>query len=330
MPQPLVTLIVLNWNGKTLLEECLQSLKKTEYDNLEIIVVDNGSTDGSIEMVGKLPGVQLIANKTNLGYTGGNNAGFKAAKGKYVITVNNNIIVDPAWLKDPIKYLENDDTIGVISSRQMNYFNKNTIDHLYSYPTRILLPGRMGHGEQYQVKPLFSSAGYAFGASGASAMYRKKMLDEIGGLEESFFIYQEECDLQMRVFLNGWKCLYVPSSVVYHKESVTMNKHKSMFYYLHERNRIWYIYRNYPLGIILKNLPVILFRELRTMLNIVVLRRMPFIYLKARVNGFSGMFKFSQMRKKNIALFTEKKKYYQQLCREKLVMADPSKKLFPY
>jgi GT2 family glycosyltransferase len=321
MPYPLVSLIVLNWNGKALLEECLKSLLKTNYDNLETIVVDNGSTDGSVEMVGNFPNVRLIANKTNLGYAGGNNAGFKAANGKYVITVNNDIIVDPAWLVDPIRFLENDETIGVISCRQMNYFNKNTIDHLYSCPTSYLLPERMGHGKQYQELPQFSSAGFVLGASGASAMYRKKMLDEIGVLEESFFIYQEEIDLQMRAFLNGWKCLYVPSSVVYHKESVTMNKHKSMFYYLHERNRVWYIYRNYPLSIILQNLPVLLFRELRTMVNIIILRRMPFIYLKARFHGFSGMFKFSQLRQKNTALFKSRMQNYKQLFRDKIDFA---------
>ncbi|HEX2956263.1 MAG TPA: glycosyltransferase family 2 protein, partial [Chitinispirillaceae bacterium] len=145
-----------------------------------------------------------------------------------------------------------------------------------------------------------SKKGYVLGANGASAVYRKILLQELGGFEESFFAYQEENDLHMRAFYNGWKCFYVPEAVVYHKGSYSFKKVPEIFHYYHERNRIWFIYRNFSLSIIFRFLPVIIFRELRTMIKLVVIKRKPVIYFKARYDGFTGMFQFKNQRKKSL------------------------------
>ena len=111
----------------------------------------------------------------------------------------------------------------------------------------------------------------------------------------------------MRAFYAGWKCKYVPTSVVYHKGSHSFNKVKKNFYYYHERNRIWFIYRNFPFSIILKNLHWIIFREIRTMINIVFIRRFPFTYIRARWDGFMGMSGFKSTRASNLKSFRNKR-----------------------
>ena len=322
MHNPLVTLLVLNWNGQSIIEECIHSLKKTEYNNIEILVVDNASTDNSLTLLNKIDGIRIVSNQTNLGYAAGNNVGFKHACGKYIATLNNDIVVEPTWLNEAITFLEENNSIGIISCRQMDYYKRDKIDSLYSVPTPFLLLQRGCRGETYLQKDNHSKPGYVIGANGASAIYRKEMLDTIGGFEESFFAYQEENDLQMRCFINGWKCVYVPTALVYHMGSATFNKVKDILYYYHERNRIWYIYRYFPASIIIQNIFTILLREIRTMANIVFLRKRPGIYLKARRDGFSGLFKFTAVRKINIQNFRKRYKEYRLLEKNKIILIE--------
>lgn len=308
MNQPLVSILILNWNGEEIIEESIISILNTSYKKLEIIVVDNASTDRSLDILDNYPQIMVHKNPVNQGYAKGNNTGFSLCNGKYIATLNNDIIVEPDWLNDPIKVLESEESIGIISCRQMNSFDKNLIDTLYSYPTSYLLLGRFGCGQLFQPEnPLFNEAGLTIGANGASAIYRKRLLTELGGFEESFFAYHEECDLHMRAFYAGWKCIYVPTSVVYHKGSHSFNKIKKTFYYYHERNRIWFIYRNFPLSIILKNLFWIIIREIRTMVNMVFIKRFLFTYIRARWDGFKGMFRFKSIRASNLKSFQNKK-----------------------
>jgi GT2 family glycosyltransferase len=315
---PLVSIIVLNWNGESLIEECVRSLKNTQADNFEVVVVDNASNDHSLELLGRFEGIKLVKNSTNLGFAKGNNQGFGLARGKYVATVNNDAVVEPSWLNAPLALLEADDTIGIISCRQMNYFDREKIDVLFSYPSRFLLLQRMGHGEVFGNNPLHFRKGLVIGASGAAVVYRKKMLEEIDGFEESFFAYHEETDLFFRAFLAGWKCVYVPSSVVYHKGSASFGSMKKTFCYYHERNRIWFIYRNFPLGYIIVNFPSILFRETRTLVKAILMGNLGALWA-ARIDGFREMFRFSSIRAKNIAEFRKKKIEYLRFLREKVI-----------
>lgn len=304
MSPPLISILILNWNGAEIILECIKSVQNCNYKNLEILVVDNASTDGSLELLNSISGINIIRNTSNLGYAKGNNSGLLLCNGKYIATLNNDIIVEPDWLDKPIETLESDESIGIISCRQMNSFKPGIIDTLYSYPTEFLLLGRFGNEKVYDKDdPMHSREGFTLGANGASAIYRKKLIDELGGFEESFFAYHEECDLHMRAFYAGWKCKYIPDAVVHHKGSHSFNKVKKTFYYYHERNRIWFIYRNFPISIILKHLPWILIREIRTMVNMVFRRGYLFTYLKARWDGFSGIKHFRPVRIKNINQF---------------------------
>lgn len=321
MPKPIVSIIILNFNGRDLLKECIDSLLETLYSPIEIIVADNGSSDGSIDFVRETYlAVIIVDNKVNIGYAAGNNRGIAAATGKYVVTLNNDVVVEPSWLDEAISFIDSHEDVGIIACRQMDYYNRDRIDSLYSVPTPFLLLQRGCRGEKYNASnPLHGKTGYSIGANGASAIYRKAMFSALGGFEESFFAYQEENDLQMRCFLNGWKCFYVPSAVVIHKGSVSFNKTPKAFYYYHERNRIWFIYRCFPTSIIARYFVVILLREIRTMINIIFVRKIPCIYLKARYDGFCGVFKFSAVRKGNIQNFKNRYKEYQELEKHNLI-----------
>ena len=152
MENPLISLIILNWNGKECIDECLESILKTEYNNIEIIVVDNGSTDDSLERIKKHSRITLLSLKENLGYAAGNNIGFKHARGKFIATINNDVVVDPGWLKQPLELFQGDSSIGIIACRQMKYDIRDTIDCLYAYPGKALLFEPMGSGKNIRTK----------------------------------------------------------------------------------------------------------------------------------------------------------------------------------
>ncbi len=317
---PLVSVMILNWNGEEVIEECIDSVLQTEYENYEIVVVDNASTDRSIEIIEGFKSVRLVRNQQNYGFAKGNNIGFAYCRGAYVVTLNNDIIVEPNWLNKPIEIFERDERIGIVSCRQMNYYKRDLIDSLYLFPTHFLLFGNMGLKKRYcRENPHYSKRGYTIGASGASVIYRKKLLEELNGFEEKFFAYHEESDLHMRAFLAGWKCLYIPTSVVYHKGSHSFNKMKKTFYYYHERNRVWFIYRNFPVSIIVRNLPMILFREFKTFVNVALIKRHMHTYVKARIDGFNTLRQFKDVRSINIKRFSLHRKRYNMLTKRKIL-----------
>jgi GT2 family glycosyltransferase len=302
-----ISILVLNWNGESIIEECIDALLETEHKDFEIVVIDNASTDSSLTKLKKYNNIVLRVADKNMGYAGGNNFGFPFCNGSYIVTLNNDIVVDKNWLNDVVPLFKNDPRLAIVSCRQMNYFHRETIDALYSFPTSHLLLGRMGHGQKYDSTPFNAEKGYVIGANGASAIYRKQFLTETGGFETSFFAFQEENDLHMRAFYLGWNCLYLPSAVVYHKGSYSFNKDRKSFYYYHERNRIWFIYRNFPLVLIITYLPILLVREIRTMLNMVLRRRLLLTYIRCRWDGFTGMWQFSDIRKTNMLHYKNKR-----------------------
>lgn len=317
MNSPLVSILILNWNGASLIEECLESVQKSSYNNIEIIVVDNASTDNSMELLRKYTNVKVIQNEINLGYAAGNNVGLKHVAGKYIVTLNNDVSVDKSWLTDPISYLEADDKVGIVSCRQINYYNRDLIDALFPFPHRSLVFAPMGHNKQF-VNDLFEQSGYVIGANGASAIYRKKMLDEIGGFDENFYAYHEECDLCMRAFLLQWKCLYLPSAIVYHKMNISFKKIPAKLYFYSERNRFYFLYKYYPLAFIAKNLVGIIFNELLMVKFLFLQKRLPLIYFRSRFAGLIQMYKYKNLRQKNIELFKNRQQDFEYFMKHKI------------
>ena len=248
--QPKVSVVIVNWNGNRLLEECLDSLAEQFFRNFEIIVVDNGSQDGSADMVReRYRDVKLICLKENRGYAGGNNEGLRLASGQYIVLLNNDTRVDAAWLQHLVSAAEREQTTGMWASKILTYDRPDIIDNV----GHLIYPDGLGRGKGRldRDQGQYDLPGEALWPSGCAGMYRKVMLDEIGWLDEEFFAYADDVDLGLRGRLAGWKCMYVPEARVYHKYSSSSSAYSPLKAFLVERNRIWVMLKYFPVELIL-------------------------------------------------------------------------------
>ena len=246
-----VSVIILNYNGLHLLSECLDSLREQVFRDFEVIFVDNGSSDGSVAFVTEnYPEVSIVENRKNLGFGEGNNVGIRLARGKYIALLNNDTKSHTEWLQRLFEAAERSpETFGMWASKILFYDNPDTIDtagHLM-YPDGLNI-GR-GRGELDQGQ--YDREEEVFFPSGCAALYLKKMLDEIGYFDPDFFAYGDDTEIGLRARLAGWKCLFVPSSVVYHKYSATSGRYSPFKVFLIERNRIWVLVKYFPLRYII-------------------------------------------------------------------------------
>ena len=243
---PLFSVIILNWNGKHLLEECLSSIRSQTFRDFETIVVDNGSTDGSVDWIKErwAGSVSTIALPSNLGFAGGNNAGIRVARGPYVILLNNDTAVDPGWLAAMHDAVRRHPDAGMFTPKILNYYRRDEIDNT----GHLIYPDGMARGRHRLEKDdgRFDEEGEVLSPSGCAGCYRRRMLDEIGLLDEAFFAYGEDADLGLRGRWAGWTCTYVPSAVVYHKYSATSGTYSPQKAFLAERNRLWLLFKNFP------------------------------------------------------------------------------------
>jgi len=295
MRYPLISVIILNWNGKEFIKTCLDSVFKTKYPNYEVIVVDNGSTDGSVEFIkSKYSKVKLIRNRKNLGYAKGNNIGIKSSKGKYLVALSNDTKVDPNWLKELVRVAESDNSIGICASKQL-YFDRPCI--INSTGIVVFKDGtarNRGLGEKDEGR--YDKIEEVFGAPGASTFFRREMLNKIGLFDSDYFSYQEEFDLAWRARLCGWKCVYVPNALVYHRVGATSRRYPNIAAYYMHRNRLWTIVKNFSLSSIVIYLPYIFLYELGSILYSLLTQN--FIHVKAIFDALKGIPKILKKRKK--------------------------------
>jgi GT2 family glycosyltransferase len=251
-----VSVIVLNWNGRKYLPECLDSLATQTFRDFETILVDNGSTDGSAEYVrDNYSWVRLVSLPENTGFAEGNNRGLAACEGEYIVTLNNDTKVAPDFLAELVRSIEGDARIGMSAARMRNYCQPERID---AAGLKIGINGlgyNIGIGEpdagQYDGSTVF-------GPCGGAALYRRAMLDEVGFLDPDFFAYYEDFDLAWRGRLAGWRCAAAPGAVVYHVHSATSGEWSRFKVYQTHRNKWYVIIKNWPLGLLLKQLPGLL------------------------------------------------------------------------
>lgn len=252
MKKPLVSIVILNWNGMEHLETCLPSVTTQSYENVEVIVVDNGSTDGSIEYVEQnFETVKLVCNETNVGFAEGNNIGIRVASGDCIVVLNNDTEVDKDWISSFMKVANEHPEVGMLACKILSYYDRKQIDcvgHLI-YPDGLSRGRGRGEIDEGQYDKIVE---VAF-PSGCAALYRREMLEQIGLFDKDFFIYVEDSDLGIRGRLAGWKCLYVPDAVVYHKYSATMGGYSPGKAIMIERNRIWFLVKNLPIPMILSS-----------------------------------------------------------------------------
>lgn len=213
---PKVTILIPNYNGKKWLEQCLPTIGKSTYPNKEILVVNNGSTDDSLEFLRKnYPNVKVLEIKKNRGYAGANNFGVRFAKGKYILFLNNDTQVTPNFLEPLVEKMEKDKNIGAVQPQIRNMTDKSKIDSIGSFFTFTGFLYHYGYFQPHKEKK-YNKELSVYSVKGACFLMKKKDYIDLGGIDESLVTYVEESDLCHRILLSGKKILYVPQSVVYH------------------------------------------------------------------------------------------------------------------
>ncbi len=262
---PVVSVIVANYNGGQLLENCLRSLVKTGFSSFEIIVVDNGSTDGSARMVGDhFPGARLIQLPRNLGYAFANNIGLHAARGNYLVLLNSDTEVDPEWLSKMLLVAEQSPNVAFLQPKILFLDDRGLINsagnniHFAGFGVcRGIASRDTGQYDEIQ------NIGYA---SGACVMVTRKALGEIGLLDEIFFAYGEDKDWGWRAMMLGYRSVYAPTAKVYHKWSAVLGLSPKKMYYL-ELERLVSVLKNHTKRTFIVLAPILLLVELAALLH---------------------------------------------------------------
>lgn len=243
------SILIVNWNGENNIEECLISISKQNYKNFEVIVIDNASTDNSLLIIERKFGfVKLIKNQTNIGFAKANNIGLEYSKGKYIVTLNNDLIIDELWLEKMVGCLNKYPEIGLCACKMKSYYRRDIIDRAGDYYTIAGTGVMYGNNEKDGKK--FDEKKYIFGACAGAAIYRKSMLKEIGFFDEDFFLLYEDIDLSFRAQLHGYKCLYIPDAIAYHKCGDSIKKVNKKAMYFGYRNIEYAYIKNFPTKLI--------------------------------------------------------------------------------
>ncbi len=254
----LVSVIVLNWNGKHHINDCLSSLARQTYQDMEVILVDNGSTDGSITYVYEnFPWVRVIALPNNQGFCGGNNRGIEQARGEYIALLNNDTEVEEDWLEKLFEVISGDNTIAACDSKVFFFDQRDTI---WSAGAEYTIAGTVqmrGYLQKDRVE--FQQLRDVFVAVACSAIYRKSVFDEIGLLDEDFFAGYEDVDWSFRAHLRGYRIVNVPTSRVYHKVSATHKYNSDDYVYNGQKNVTAVFLKNMPNTLFYKYLPFHIF-----------------------------------------------------------------------
>ena len=241
---PRVSVIIPHWNGRRHLDDCLNALRRQTLADHEVILVDNGSTDGSQSIVCEhFPEVRLIELGANRGFTGACNAGYAASRGEFICLLNNDTEADPDWLAAIVDVFDRHPDVGVVASKMLLFDQRDHFHTAGDYYRVDGIPGNRGvwqadRGQFDREEPVFS-------ACGGAAAYRRRMLDEIGFLDDAFFFSCEDVDLAWRAHLAGWTVRYTPAAVVYHKLKASGGSGVVGSYH-DGRNFLYVIWKNYP------------------------------------------------------------------------------------
>lgn len=262
-----VTVVIPNWNGERFLRLCLDSLRRQTFPDFETVVVDNGSSDGSLSLLKRdFPEVRALALGKNRGFSAAVNAGIGASGAELVALLNNDTEQDPGWLAALVRAADEHPEVGFFSSKLVDFHDRRLLDGAGDALRLSGLPYRLGHGERDRGQ--FDTPSYVFSACGAAALYRRAMLDDIGLFDEDFVSYCEDGDLSFRAQLAGYHCLYVPDAVVYHVGSVsTGGKRSATATRLGTRNSLSLLVKNLPLSAVPHVLPFFVLGQLARLLT---------------------------------------------------------------
>jgi hypothetical protein len=300
-----VSVVILNWNGKHFLEKFLPTLiENTNIPNTEIVVADNGSTDGSNDTLEAFKSVKKIYLDKNYGFTGGYNRALSQIDSEYYVLLNSDIETPKGWLEPMIEFMDANPTIAASAPKLLDYNRKEYFEYagaaggfidLFGYPFcrgRILSAIEKDYG-QYDT-PL-----QIFWASGACMMIRSEIFKKVGGFDEDFFAHMEEIDLCWRLQNQGYKVFSVPQSYVYHVGGGTLPNNNPFKLYLNYRNNLWMLHKNLSVRALWIIIPI------RIALDILS----AFVYLFAgRITFFKSVFKAHSQYFSNISKLNSKRK----------------------
>lgn len=251
----LISIVVVNWNGASFLEDCLRSIASQTWPNLEYVIVDNGSTDGSAEILrnwaSNRSNAQVIWLDENTGFTRANNLAFAVARGEWLATLNNDAVAEPDWLEKLVRRGDSDRRIGMVGGKILFADPPGVIDkagHL------IYRDGQnRGRGTMEPDRGQYDREVEILWPDACAALYHRGLIEETGGFDDSFFAYGDDADLGMRARLLGWRAWFAPDAVVHHRHSATAGAYSPLKIMLVERNRILLALKNFPLSILLQN-----------------------------------------------------------------------------
>jgi GT2 family glycosyltransferase len=249
-----ISVAVVNWNRRDHLRACLTSLSCQRGANFEVIVVDNGSSDGSAEMARSEFGVRVIANQENLGFCAANNQAFAAARGKFIALLNNDAEAAPDFLANLRRAFDQAPDIGMAAAKVLVWDDPGRGGRIDKVGHLIYPDGQnRGRGTGETDYGQFDGIEECLWPDGCAAMYRKAMLDAIGGFDEDFFMFADDAELGLRARIAGWRCLYAPGAVARHRRGASLDagSHKRIF--LIERNRVLLAAKLFPWSLLVLN-----------------------------------------------------------------------------
>jgi GT2 family glycosyltransferase len=302
-----ISVVIPNYNGMNFLPSCLNSLENDKSNYLYIIIVDNGSNDRSKEFLeDKIDNNQesnikycLISNDSNLGFSKAVNQGIQLANTQdshYVCLLNNDVEIEPDFLDNLIKVIEKDENVFSVSSKMLQYNNKDLIDDAGDEYTLLGWTKRSGYGKSLNS---YSKERETFSSCAGASLYRKSVFNKIGYFDENFFAYMEDVDIGYRARINGFKNFYSPKAIVYHHGSGTSGSRYNKFKIrIAARNNVWTIYKNMPNLQILINIG---FLTIGFLIKYLFFLRMGYgkIYLGGLKEGISNRKKIKRIKFKS-------------------------------
>jgi hypothetical protein len=247
----LISVVVVNWNRKDLLRACLCSLERQTDVRFETIVVDNGSSDGSAEMAETEFHVRLIRNLENRGFCAANNQGIAAAEGEFIALLNNDAEAEPGWLAALQQACRRRPDVGMAASKVLVWEDPGRIDKV----GHAIWPDgqNRGRGSGAADRGQYGREEDVLWPDGCACMYRRAMIDQIGGFDEDFFAYGDDAELGLRARIAGWTCISTPAAVVRHHRGSTLGKDSARRLVLIERNRVLLALKLFPWSLLWLN-----------------------------------------------------------------------------
>jgi GT2 family glycosyltransferase len=259
---PLLTVAVLSYDGRHLLEVILPSLARQSFRDFEVVVVDNGSRDDTVAWLAeRWPQVEVVSLAQNVGVTAALNVCARAGRSELVGLFNNDLELEPDCLGELVAAMREHPQAGWAGAKLRDFEQRDVIDGAGDVFTWAATGGRRGHGERDVGQ--YDQPRAIFGACGGAALYRRSALEQVGEFDEDFFAFYEDVDWNLRAQLAGLSCRYVPGAVVYHMGSATIGRGLSDFTRYHLwRNTLWIIAKDLPAGSLLRHAPHLLLGQL--------------------------------------------------------------------